>query len=94
MESVGVFELLMVFWSGALIVLFGVLLGGILVFRTKREAYEPLFQPKTSGGAVNLDDIVIPEPEEDRDVLPGIVAEQNDRFLRQLYREKETQEAV
>jgi len=53
-------EVLSVLWSGAIMMLLGVVAGGLLVYRTKRESYET-FMPrrvKTENKPVNID---IPE---------------------------------
>jgi hypothetical protein len=47
------------FILGATSVLSGVALGGFLVYRTKREAGEPLFMKSEPGEAFNLDDGVV-----------------------------------
>lgn len=50
-------SLLAAFFLGALVSLGGVTLGGLFVFRTKREPHESLFQFKPQeGGAFNIED--------------------------------------
>jgi hypothetical protein len=74
-------------WSGAAMVLLGVLAGGILVYRTKRESYETLLAPKRekSTGPVHIDDGLFAEgEEEDEDPLQNVAAIQTSRFLSQI----------
>lgn len=86
-------DVLLLIWSGAAMTLFGALVGGILVFRTKRESHETLLARKLPGEdkftAVNLDEIadgVADEPEPD--VVPDLFGAKNREFLSQLVREK------
>ena len=69
---------------GSAITLLAVALGGLLVFKTKREPHESLFSvgsPKADAFVLDpLDD----EPEKNKDVVPDIVKAQTDKFLEQM----------
>lgn len=47
--QIGLLILLSV-WTGSLVTLAGVVVGGLFVFRTKRESHETLLAPKTGDG--------------------------------------------
>jgi len=85
-------QLLMVMWSGAVMVLLGVILGGFMVFRAKRPG-EYVLPPKEIpvAGPIHVDGMFDAPPEfEDPPVDPlDITAmEQNAAFLRQVAKEK------
>jgi hypothetical protein len=50
-------ETILTFLAGWLSTLSGVALGGWLVYRTKRESYDPLVGPQPKGEAFNLEDM-------------------------------------
>ena len=78
-------DCLLLLWSGAAMSIIGTLIGGILVFRTKRDSHETIFaprQPKADLQAVNLDDLQAVE--EDTDVVPDLFGAKNREFLNQL----------
>ena len=86
-------QILMIIWSGAAIMLAGVAVGGILVFRTKRESYETLFPPKKGKptGPVHVDDMFQldggAEPAGDinrQDPVHEAAQVQNAKFMAQL----------
>lgn len=79
-------------WSGAAMVVIGVVLGGVLVYRTKRESHETLFPraPKTDAGPVNVDDMFQLGDGEEEDPMQDIAREQNARFIQQIISGKET----
>lgn len=78
-------------WSGAAMMLAGVLVGGILVFRTKRESFETLFPENKpeERTPVNIDDM-FDLPEQEVDEMAEKAAKQNARFISQLAQEGET----
>lgn len=93
--------LLILLLSGVLtglLSLAGVALGGTLVFRTRRDSHESLFQfKKPQGAAFTVDPFeeeggqpmrgkVFPQKEED--AVPGILDAQTSRFLEQIKHEK------
>jgi hypothetical protein len=49
-------ETIFTFIAGWLSTLSGVALGGFLVYRTKRDPYDPMFSGGDKGGAFNIDD--------------------------------------
>ena len=61
----------------------GVVIGGVLVYRTKRESHEALFpnKPVESPGPVNVDEMFAVEED---DPLLEIAQVQNARFLAQV----------
>ena len=83
-------ELLVTLWSGAAMSMIGTLIGGVLVFRTKRDSHETIFAPRTGKAnlqAVNLDDLNAVE--EDTDAVPDLFGAKNRDFLNQLSSQKE-----
>ena len=64
----------------------GVALGGFLVFRTKREGYDPLFQVKQPEGQVfNIEDgLGFGAPTASKVEFPREVQEAQDRFTEQF----------
>ena len=80
-------DVLMILWSGAAMTLFGVLIGGVLVFRTKRDSHETIFAPKQpkAEGPVNIDELNV---EEEVDIVPDMFGAKNREFLSQLAAEK------
>ena len=75
---------LVVMWSGAVMVAVGVMIGGVLVYRTKRESHEALFpsKPTESPGPVNVDEMFTLDDGEDP--MKEIAQVQNARFLAQV----------
>lgn len=64
----------------------GVLLGGLLVFRTKREAHDPLFQLRQpKGEAFVLDEFGEPGEDEQPEAPPEKIMEQTRRFVDQMF---------
>ena len=62
----------------------GVMIGGVLVYRTKRESHEALFpnKPVESPGPVNVDEMFTLDEEEDP--MQEIAQVQNAGFLTQV----------
>lgn len=81
---ISVNQMVLIMVAQGFIILLAVLVGGLLVFRTKREAYDPLFQFKEpKGSAFNIgEEGTIVEKEKEPE-LPPIVKEFNERFRKQ-----------
>lgn len=64
----------------------GVALGGFLVFRTKRDSYEGLFQAQSlAGQAFNTDDgFGFDDPVKTKTELPTSILDATDRFTQQF----------
>ena len=78
-------ELLTAFFLAWVSTLSGVALGGFLVFRTKRDTHEALFQTKPpQGEAFNIDDGFGDEPVKSTAEIPKTVQEHHDRFVEQF----------
>ena len=69
---------------GWLATLSGVALGGWLVFRTKRESYDPLIGSAPKGEAFNLDDAFDYENVKSSASLPKSVVKNHDKFVEQF----------
>ena len=77
---------------GAALALVGVALGGLLVFRTKKEPGAGLFNTRTERGDAYIMDDFESEPDQPskgrdqkiEDPVPSIVAKQTERFLSQI----------
>ena len=76
---------------GAALALVGVALGGLLVFRTKKEPGAGLFNTRTERGDAYIMDDFESEPDQPKgrdqkieDPVPSIVAKQTERFLSQI----------
>lgn len=73
-----------IFLAGWLTTLSGVALGGWLVYRTKRDAYEPLWGGQGKGDSFNVDDGL----DHDEDVvgtkLPKSTTMANEAFINQF----------
>lgn len=83
---ISVNQMVLIMVAQGFIILLAVLTGGLLVFRTKREAYDPLFQFKEKqGSSFNMSDDEgrILEPEKEPE-LPPIVKEFNEKFKQQV----------
>ncbi len=73
-------ETILTFLAGWLSTLSGVALGGWLVYRTKRDPYDPLFSSSGKGAAFNIDDdLGRDEPE-----TPKATAKANKDFMAQF----------
>lgn len=85
--------LLAFFWSGAILMVIGVITGGLLVLVTKREAHELSALLKRPSdipqGPVNIDDMFgnVEGEEEEEDVVPNLFAAKNAEFLSQIAEE-------
>jgi len=79
-------EMILAFLLSWLCTLSGVALGGFLVFRTKRDTYEPLFRAKQpKGEAFNIeDDQLFPQDEPSAAEIPQPVQAHNDAFMQQF----------
>ena len=67
----------------------GVLVGGLLVFKTKRGGYEPLFTPKSDQpSAFNLAD-EFEQVEDEPPPIPEVVSRMNEKFQNQFVGGKE-----
>ncbi len=79
-------EMLIAFILAWICTLSGVALGGFLVFRTKREGYDSLFQVKQpEGKAFNIEDgLDFGEPPASKVAFPREVQEAQDRFMEQF----------
>jgi hypothetical protein len=78
-------EMLIAFMLAWVCTITGVALGGFLVYRTKREHYEPFMtvgQPK--GDSFNIDDGFSDEPIRSTAEIPRAVSEANDLFTQQF----------
>jgi hypothetical protein len=75
---------LLVGWLFLLTSLVGVALGGYLVFRTKREAHDSLFNVKPPKGEAWVEDVIPGEPDQREDPVPELFRQQSDNFLRQF----------
>lgn len=77
-------DMILAFILAWICTLSGVALGGYLVFRTKREGYDPLFQVKPpEGQAFNLDDDYSFDQAPRKTEIPKPVDEANSRFMEQ-----------
>ena len=78
--------LLAFFWSGVVATLGAVAMGGILVYITKREAYEvkQLTSTPVDEVPINLDEFAPQVDDEPVDAVPDIFAIQNAKFMSQL----------
>ena len=76
-------ETILTFLAGWLSTLSGVALGGLLVYRTKRDAYEPLFSRNSEGASFNIDDD-FEQVEPTNPDLPKATAAANDNFVNQF----------
>lgn len=86
-KKMNVWAVLMVFLIGWISTLSGVAMGGFLVYRTKRENYEGLFQAREpAGDAFTLNDNFseAPEPIKSSATIPPPVASANDAFVQQF----------
>ncbi len=71
------------FCLGALFAMGGVVLGGWLVYRTKRDHYEPMFSKAGKGDSFNIDDdFTITEDAPAK--LHPITEKANDKFVKQF----------
>ena len=88
--EINVYHILIAFGMGGVMTLMAVALGGFLVFRTRRDSHEALFQVKQpKGDAFVLDPMETGFGDmEQKDVVPDIIKKQTDRFTEQLLREK------
>ena len=80
-------EMILAFVLSWLCTLSGVALGGFLVFRTRRDSYEPLFPGKQPPGeAFNVEDDVLftPKEESSKAEIPRPVQSNNDAFMQQF----------
>lgn len=75
----------LIFLAGWLSTLSGVALGGWLVFRTKRESYDPLIGPTPKGEVFNMgeDDFKFPDVKTSAS-LPKSVQENHNKFVEQF----------
>ncbi len=76
--------ILALIWTGATTVFLGVIIGGLLVYRTKRDSHET-FMPRrtqTLDSPVNIDDFQTEE--EETDTVTDMFSEQNTKFLDQI----------
>lgn len=80
------YYILIFFAVGTLFPLFGVALGGYLVFRTKKEAHESLFPGREKPGeAFNIEEEWEKEmPEAVKTEIPEVVAKAAARFRKQV----------
>ena len=76
---------------GAALALAGAALGGLLVFKTKKEPGAGLFNTRTERGDAYIMDDFESEPDQPKgrdqkieDPVPSIVAKQTERFLSQI----------
>ena len=77
---------ILIFICGWVAAITGVALGGFLVFKTKRDPYEPLFTKNGKGEAFNIDDDLGTGP--DNPVLPKELLKRNKAFQEQFDAEK------
>ncbi len=62
----------------------GVALGGFLVYRTKKESYEPLFAKQPEGDSFNVDDISEMQEQVSTATIPTAVHQANSAFIDQF----------
>lgn len=77
--------ILSLIWTGATTTFLGVIVGGLLVYRTKRDSHET-FMPrknKISQDPINIDDFMT-QDEEETDTVTDMFSEQNTKFLDQI----------
>jgi hypothetical protein len=80
-----------VFLAGWLSTLSGVALGGWLVYRTKRDPYDPLFPSgSNTGSSFNIDDDLSQVEEESIPGMPKVTAKANTAFVQQFAEELAT----
>lgn len=73
------------FCLGAVFTLGGVALGGWLVYRTKRDPYEPMFGGTGKGDSFNLDDgLDVGDDPATSAGLPGVTEKANSNFIKQF----------
>lgn len=79
-------DMILAFILAWICTLSGVALGGFLVFRTKREGYDNLFQVKPpEGDAFHLDDLGFDDPPPaSKSEFPTEIRQQQDRFMEQF----------
>jgi len=83
-DGMSLLYIITAFILGAISVLSGVALGGFLVYRTKREAGEPLFMKSEPGEAFNLenDDISpLVAPKVNQFPVSKVTEDASDRFV-------------
>ena len=88
--------IMMAFWSGAIVAMASGALFAIIVFRTKRDAHEPLFAKGSgSGGGSYLSDVVdedlirdreemYPPEEPQKPWFPELTMQQHERMMRDI----------
>jgi len=76
-------ETILIFMAGWISTLSGVALGGWLVYRTKRDPYDPLFSRGSKGVSFNIGDDLDQEEQSNVD-LPQPVASANGAFMTQF----------
>lgn len=84
--NINIYHIIIAFGMGSTVTLFAVALGGLLVFKTKREPHESLFSvgsPKADAFVLDpLDDEL--KENKNKDIVPDIVKAQTDKFLNQM----------
>ena len=84
--DINIYHVIIAFGMGSTITLLAVTLGGLLVFKTKRESHERLFSigsPKADAFVMDPLDDELGE-NKNKDVVPDIVKAQTDKFLNQM----------
>lgn len=87
---IGVWHLILAFWSGGMMAIAAVALGGWLVFRTKRESHERLFSGRPEQGSVIMTDeftpggVIQPEGPVSNEQMDNITAAMNQRMTEGL----------
>jgi len=78
-------EVLLTFLAGWLSTLSGVALGGWLVYRTKRDPYDPLFASQGKGEVFNIDDdFNISDDDKTTTGLPKPTKKANEAFVQKF----------
>lgn len=76
--------ILALIWTGATTTFLGVIVGGLFVYRTKRDSHETFMPRKAQilDTPVNIDDFQ--SEEEETDTITEMFSEQNTKFLDQI----------
>ncbi len=82
--TISVFEILLIFMSQGILIILAVITGSYVVFRTKRDSYDPFMQiQEKKGSAFNIGEEGNILPVEKEPELPSIIKKMNERFIKQ-----------
>ena len=77
-------QMVLILVAQGFIILLAVLIGGLLVFKTKREAYDPFFQFREEPGeSFNISEEGKILETEKKPELPPVIKRMNERFMKQ-----------